>query len=116
MPRRPLTCLAVLFATLAVTGCATNPATGKQDIVFMSEAEEIKMGEAEAAKALQQYARYDDEELQDYVNQVGQRVVAVSHRSQMPFKVTVLDSEQGNAFAVPGYIFVYRGLLAYLNS
>ena len=116
MPRRPLTCLAVLFAALAVTGCATNPATGKQDIVFMSEAEEIKMGEAEAAKALQQYARYDNEELQDYVNQVGQRIVAVSHRSQMPFKVTVLDSDQINAFAVPGYIFVFRGLLAYLNS
>ncbi|MFO1405994.1 MAG: M48 family metalloprotease [Steroidobacteraceae bacterium] len=116
MSRRSLTVLAVLLAALGAPGCATNPATGKTDIVFMSEAEEMKVGEQAAAEAFQQYARYDNEAVQDYVNQVGQRIVSVSHRSQMPFKVTVLDSDQINAFAVPGYIFVFRGLLAYLNS
>ena len=116
MPRRPLTCLAVLFAALTVTGCATNPATGKQDVVFMSEADEIRLGQQQHAQIMQEYARYEDEALQDYVNQVGQKIVAVSHRPQMQFTFTVLDSEQINAFAIPGYVYITRGIMGYLNS
>ena len=116
MPRRSLTILAVLLAALAATGCATNPATGKQDVVFMSEADEIKLGQQEHARIMQQYARYDDEALQDYVNQVGQKIVAVSHRPQIQFTFTVLDSDEINAFAIPGYVYVTRGIMVYLNS
>jgi predicted Zn-dependent protease len=116
MPRRPLTVLAVLYAALAVTGCATNPATGKQDIVLMSESDELKVGQQEHAKIMQQYARYDDEALQDYVNQIGQRIVAASHRPQVQFTFTVLDSDEINAFAIPGYVYITRGIMAYLNS
>ena len=116
MPRRPLTFLAVLFAALAMTGCATNPVTGKQDVVLMSEADEIRLGQQQHAQIMQEYARYEDEALQDYVNQVGQKIVAVSHRPQMQFTFTVLDSEQINAFAIPGYVYVTRGIMGYLNS
>jgi predicted Zn-dependent protease len=66
---------------------------------------------------LQQYGRYDDERLQQYVNEVGQRVAARSDRPDIKYTFTVLDNDQVNAFADPaGYIYVFRGLLAHLSS
>ena len=64
-------------------------------------------------KILQQYGRYDDERLQDYVNEVGQRIAAKSHRPQLTCTFTVLDSEEINAFALPGgYVYITRGIMA----
>ncbi len=109
--------LVAMLAATALASCATNPVTGKADIVTMSEAQEIEVGRQEHAKIMQQYARYDDEVLQNYVNQVGQRIVKVSHRPQLQYTFTVLDSEEVNAFALPGgYVYVTRGIMAYLNS
>ncbi len=106
-------------ATLAaaLSGCASNPVTGGQDVVMMSEAKEIELGRQTHPKILQQYGRYDDEVLQDYVNKVGQRIAAVSHRPHLEYTFTILDSEEVNAFALPGgYVYVTRGIMAYLNS
>ena len=51
------------------------------------------------------------------MNQVGQRIAAVSHRPQLQYTFTVLDSEEVNAFALPGgYVYITRGIMAYLNS
>jgi predicted Zn-dependent protease len=78
--------------------------------------------ESEAARQrhlqiLQQVGRYEDERLQQYVNDVGQRVAAKSDRPDLTYTFTVLDDDQINAFADPaGYIYVYRGLLAHLSS
>jgi predicted Zn-dependent protease len=108
--------VSMLAATL-VAGCATNPVTGKSDIVTMSEAQEIELGRQEHPKILQEYGRYDDEALQAYVTQVGQRIAAVSHRPKLQYTFTVLDSAEVNAFALPGgYVYITRGIMAYLNS
>ena len=108
--------IAAVLATAALGGCATNPVTGKQDVVLMSEAQEIQMGREANAQIMQEYTRYDDEALQAYVNQVGQRIAAASHRPNLQYTFTVLDSPEVNAFAVPGYIYITRGIMAYLNS
>ena len=114
----PTVCLLVaMLAATALAGCATNPVTGNADIVTMSEAQEIELGRQQHAKIMQQYGRFDDEALQGYVNQVGQRIAAVSHRTQLQYTFTVLDSEEVNAFALPGgYVYITRGIMAYLNS
>ena len=111
-----------LFAALTVaagwlTGCATNPVTGDKDVVMLSEAQEIEMGRKAHPQVLQQYGRYDDEALQQYVSALGQRIAAQSHRPNLQYTFTVLDSADVNAFALPGgYIYVTRGIMAYLNS
>ena len=47
----------------------------------------------------------------------GNELAAVSHRPDLPWQFTVIDSPVVNAFAVPGgYIYLTRGLLAYLND
>jgi predicted Zn-dependent protease len=109
--------VAVLASALAVNGCATNPVTGKSDVVTMSAAQEVDIGRKMHPQVLQQYGRYSDEALQAYVNDVGQRIAKVSHLPNLQFTFTVLDSPDINAFALPGgYVYITRGIMAYLNS
>jgi predicted Zn-dependent protease len=108
---------AVLASVLALSGCATNPVTGKADVVTMSAAQEVEIGRKMHPRVLQQYGRYSDEALQAYVNDIGQRIARVSHLPDLQFTFTVLDSPDINAFALPGgYIYITRGIMAYLNS
>ncbi len=98
-------------------GCATNPVTGDQDIVFMSEQQEIDLGRQSHAEVLKAFGEYEDPELQRYVQRIGKRLAANSHRPELIYRFTVLDSKDINAFALPGgYIYITRGLLAYLND
>jgi predicted Zn-dependent protease len=109
--------LGVAACAVLLQSCASNPATGGVDMVMMSEEQEIKIGEENHRKILKTYGPYQNESLQNYVNAVGQSLVSVSERSELKFTFTVLDDDAVNAFALPGgYIYITRGILAYLNS
>ncbi|HBQ41198.1 MAG TPA: peptidase M48, partial [Halieaceae bacterium] len=104
-----------LLAVLA--GCAGNPATGGASVVVMSEGKEAQIGQEMYVEIQKEGTIYDDRELQDYVNRIGQRLVANTERPELPFTFTVIDSPDLNAFATPGgYVYIHRGLLAYLDS
>jgi len=106
---------ALLF--LGLSGCAVNPVTGDQNFVMLSEDSELQIGRTNHPKIIAEYGRYDDEALQAYVQSVGDKLAAVSHRDDLVYRFTVLDSPVINAFALPGgYIYITRGLMAYLNS
>jgi predicted Zn-dependent protease len=108
-----LTATAVGFAS----GCATNPVTGTPDLVFMTEAKEIELGNSYDSKVKKQYSVYPAPELQAYVQGIGEKLAAQSHRPQLKYRFTVLDSPEVNAFALPGgHIYITRGILAYINS
>ncbi|MBI5450261.1 MAG: M48 family metalloprotease [Gammaproteobacteria bacterium] len=118
--QRPV-CYSLVVAMLmlsGLTGCQTNPVSGRQDFVLMSEEEEIALGYKSHPEILSQYGgEYHDAALQQYVQQVGERVAVRSHRSELHYRFTVLDSPEVNAFALPGgYVYITRGLMAYLNS
>ena len=109
--------LLVAAAFLCLSGCATNPVTGKQDLVLMSEKDEIAVGQQASQQVLQQYRIYNDVELQNYVQYIGEKLAAKSHRPGLSYHFTVLDSKDVNAFALPGgWIYVTRGIMSYLNS
>lgn len=110
--------LRILILLLPLAGgCAVNPVTGQSDIVFMSEDQEIAIGRQTHAEVLKTYGEYEDPELQRYVQEIGKRLAAHSHRPELIYRFTVLDSKDVNAFALPGgYIYITRGLLAYLND
>lgn len=109
--------LALLVLLGQLAGCAVNPATGRSDFVMMSEQQELDLGRRYNQQILKENPRYADEKLQAYVQQVGERVARNSHRSQLNYTFTVVDSPDINAFALPGgYIYIHRGLLAYLGS
>ncbi|MBI2877970.1 MAG: M48 family metalloprotease [Candidatus Tectomicrobia bacterium] len=107
----------LLLALLFAAGCATNPVTKKREFVLISEEDEIAIGKEQDPKVLEEFGQFDQAKWQDYVNQVGQKLAAVSHRPELIYRFKVVDSPDLNAFALPGgYIYVTRGLLATLNS
>jgi predicted Zn-dependent protease len=102
---------------LALASCATNPVTGGQDFVLVSEAQEIRMGRQVDAQVKQRYALYDAHGMQAYVEGIGQRLAKASHRPGISYRFVVFDSADVNAFALPGgYVYISRGILPYLNS
>ena len=115
--RKTVAGLVSLVVLAVLQGCATNPVTGKQDFVMMTEQQEIALGRQYHAEIMKQYVAYDDPALQAYVNRIGQELAANSHRSNLDFRFTVLDSPQVNAFALPGgYVYVTRGIMAYMQD
>ncbi len=107
----------LILLGFALVGCATNPVTGKRDFVLMSEEQEIQIGKQSHGEILKQYQEYDNPALSALVNDLGQKLAKQSHRSNLDFKFTLLDSSEVNAFALPGgYVYITRGIMVYLNS
>lgn len=118
MRRRPGFVIAALTAVL-LTGCGTNPVTKKTELQFISESEEVQIGQENYAPARQsQGGDYVIEpELTAYVREVGQKLAAVSDRPQLPYEFVVLNDSVPNAWAMPGGKIAFnRGLLYELNS
>ncbi len=112
-----LACITLALSSL-LPGCASNPATGKTDVVLMSESSEIKKGrEMHEALVADGTAVYPDEKVQDYIDRIGQDLAKNSDRPDIEYTFTVLDNENINAFAFPGgYIYINRGLMTYLDN
>jgi predicted Zn-dependent protease len=108
----------LVAAVLSIlSACAANPVTGEQDFVLMSEEEEISLGRKYSTEITAEMPPYEHPELARLVQEVGEKLAANSHRPELIYRFTVLDSTSVNAFALPGgYIYITRGLLAYLNS
>jgi len=105
------------IAILTLSGCATNPVTGKKDFVMMSEEQELALGQKVAEQVKSKYKPYEDEALQAYLSDLGEELAANSHRNNLIFRFTLVDDPLVNAFAVPGgYIYITRGIVAYMNS
>jgi predicted Zn-dependent protease len=110
-----LTVVATIAAGLA--SCAVNPVTGDRQLALISEQQEIAMGKQYHPEILREMPPYDDQAVQRYVDGIGQALAKSSHRPELPWTFTVVDSAAINAFAVPGgFIYITRGIMGYLNS
>ena len=114
--RGPVSAMALALAILA-GACATNPVTGEREFTLMSEEQELALGQQADVEVQQQMGLYEDEELQQYVQDLGLSLAALSHRPDLPWQFAVVDSPAINAFALPGgYIYLTRGIMAYLGD
>jgi hypothetical protein len=76
-----------------------------------SQEKEIAIGRQLAAEVEQQAKMVDDPLITEYVNRVGQNLVLHSD-AKIPFTIKVIDSDDVNAFALPGgFFFVNKGLI-----
>ena len=116
-----------ILATALLAGlsaCAVNPVTGEREFAMVSEAQEIQLGTENYAYMQQAGGgEYDvDPELSAYVQGVGDRLVAASHKlsvteRRLPYEFVVLNSSVPNAWALPGGKLAFnRGLLTEINS
>ncbi len=102
---------------LILSSCAVNPVTGKKEVMFMSEEQEIALGKQSDPSIVAMYGLYENDELQKFINEEGQKMAAISHRPHLNFEFKILDSPVVNAFAVPGgYVYFTRGILAHFNN
>jgi predicted Zn-dependent protease len=111
--------LCALALAGALIGCETveNPVTGKAERTVMDERSEIAEGLKAHPLVVAEYGEYKDARLAAYVDRLGQRLAGQSHRKELKWHFTVLDSPEVNAFALPGgYVYVTRGLMAYMES
>ncbi|WP_417826616.1 M48 family metalloprotease [Thalassospira povalilytica] len=107
--------LTAVALSTALAGCSTNRATGEDSFTaFMSPDEEKKIGSQEHPKMVKEFGgQYTEKDLQSYVTEIGEKLVAVSETPNEKFTFTVLDSPVVNAFALPGgYVYITRGLAA----
>src|SRR5919109_2502399 len=83
---------------------------------FYSLEKEIALGKQLAQEVERQAKIIDDPIIAEYVNRVGQNLVRNSD-AKVPFTIKVLDSEEVNAFALPGgFFFVNTGLILKAES
>ncbi|MEQ9265875.1 MAG: M48 family metalloprotease [Balneolaceae bacterium] len=118
-------CIAVLINSACVS-LQVSPVSGNKRVYGYSWEKEKQIGAEADGEIIAQYGLYDNQELADYVDRLGQELLAVSHFNRentpaeyrnTPFTFRVLNSPVVNAFALPGgYVYVTRGLLAHLDN
>jgi predicted Zn-dependent protease len=116
-PRRPAAALLPALLLALIPGCATNPATGKHQLMLVSEGQEIQMGREADKEVEGAYGLYPDEKVQAYVAGLGKELAEGSERKNLPWTFRVVDDPTVNAFALPGgFIYVTRGIMTHLDS
>src|SRR6201988_1056975 len=90
-----------------------NPGKG---VNFYSLEHEIALGKSLAQEVERSSKLIDDPVVTEYVNRVGQNLVRNSD-ARVPFTIKVIDSDEVNAFALPGgFFYVHSGLILRADS
>jgi predicted Zn-dependent protease len=109
--------IAVGLAGMLASGCVMNRASGRREFSLVSQSQELALGKQGDQEIRQQYGVYDHAAVEQYVQRLGKTIAAHSDQPELDWHFRVLDSPVVNAFALPGgYIYVTRGLLAYLEN
>lgn len=109
--------LTILVSLWMIYGCATNPVTGKRDLMLLSEEQEIAMGQQSDPEIVAAFGLYEDPELQQFIEKKGQAMAKISHRPDLPYEFKIVDTDVVNAFAVPGgFVYFTRGIMAHFNN
>src|SRR5690606_195034 len=109
--------LFIFSISLLICSCARNPVTGKKQLVFMSEKQEIAMGKEADPQIVASFGLYEDSALQNYITEKGLEMAEISHRKKLDYEFKILDSPIINAFAVPGgFVYFTRGIMAHFNN
>lgn len=118
MTRRKFLWVTSLSAAGFIVGCATNPVTGKSQLMLMSESSEIQLDKQHSPHQFSaDYGITQDRELNNYINTTGKRMAALTHRPNMPYSFNCVNATYVNAYAFPGgSIAATRGILLTLNN
>jgi len=102
-----------------ISGCSSeyNIVTKKQEIYFYSTDKEVQMGVSISKQVEEQYKLTDDPLMQQRVETIGKRIVAVSDRKDIDYHFKVLNDKEINAVSLPGgFIYINSGVVEKVNS
>ena len=112
--------LALLSSSfILISGCTTNPATGKREFTpLLPQSSEKEIGAQEHRNVVNQFGgEYNNVKLKNYVQKITNRITKVTELPSDYYTVTLLNSPVVNAFALPGgYLYVTRGLATLANT
>ena len=114
---RALSRFLVLMLILSLISCAVNPVTGERELMLVSESQEIEIGREAAPSLNWAYGgEFHDPALKQYLEGIVRRIWLNAERPYLPFRFTIQNTSVPNAFALPGYVAITRGLLAELQN
>jgi len=118
MTRRHFLWLMALSSGGAIAGCATNPVTGKRQLMLLSEDEEIGVDKENSPHQFSaDYGALQDKALNDYIDRTGKGIASLTHRPNMPYSFRGVNATYVNAYAFPGgSIACTRGILLALDN
>jgi predicted Zn-dependent protease len=106
-----------MIAIVVLSSCAINPVTGRRQLMFMTESQEISMGREYDPQIISAFGLYENVPLLGLIGKMGQAMAEISHRPNLQYHFSILGSPVINAFAVPGgYIYFTRGILDQFNN
>ncbi len=110
--------LSAAGAAAVLTGCATDPVTGKKQFMLMSEAGEVGADKENSPHQISaDYGALQNADLNRYLTTVGDLLASKSHRPAMPYTFRGVNAVYVNAYAFPaGTIAVTRGMLVNMDS
>lgn len=108
--------IALLLIPLLVS-CAVNPVTGRKELMLINERQEIEMGKSAAPSLKWEFGgEYHDPELKSYLENIVERLWQNSERPHLPMEFYIQNTSVPNAFALPGYVAITRGLLCEMEN
>ena len=118
---RALISLFVLAACLVAWGCQTTPYSGRKrvsvPVLFPGEEKEAALGVEAYQQILSQEQPSRQKQYVEMVERVGKRIAAVSDRDDFAWEFKVIQSEQQNAFCLPGgKVAIYEGIIPICQS
>ncbi|MGD8210493.1 MAG: M48 family metalloprotease, partial [Desulfobacterales bacterium] len=116
--RREFLRLSAMAAAGLMAGCATNPVTGKSQLMLVSEDKEIQIDKQYSPYQFSaDYGTVQDKRLTDYLDRIGKDITAHTHRPHMPYNFHAVNATYVNAYAFPGgTIACTRGILLSLDN
>lgn len=101
--------VSISLLLLTTLGCGS----AFQNINILSESDEIALGREFSREIERELRLYTDPEVVRYVDDLCQTLVRHSRRSNIPYYIKVVDTDEVNAFALPGgYLYINRGLIS----
>jgi len=118
LTRRDFVKLLSIGSAGILVGCAVNPVSGRRQLSFISEMQEIDLDRKNAPFQFSaDYGSIQDKRINNYVNSVGHKIAALSHRPDMPYSFNAVNANYLNAYAFPGgSIATTRGMLVSLSN
>jgi predicted Zn-dependent protease len=113
-----LPALGLGLAIAWLSGCAVNPVTGDEELMFFSPEKDVELGRKYAPLVEKELGgRMPEEGVQSYLNQIGQRLAGFCQRPDLSYHFAAIEEGGANAFALPGgYVYITRDLLKELKT
>lgn len=106
-----------LIFFIPLFSCAVNPVSGEREFMLVSEEQEVSIGkEASPSLKWEFGGPYEDSALEAYLDSIVKDLWKNSERPNLPVKFHIQNTSLPNAFALPGYVAITRGLLSEMEN